>query len=226
MEIQNKIVVITGGSKGIGKATAELFAAEGGKMVIIARNKKEIEKTVQKLKANGTETIGISADVSKLEEVKKAIEQVIKKFGQIDILINNAGVATWKNFLEQTPEEWNKEIDTNLKGVMNCCYAVVPTMVEQEDGVVINISSGAGKTGSAGLSPYCASKFAVLGFTEAFAKEVENKGIRVYAVCPGMTKTQMTNFQGIPTEKVARRILETAKETFNLSPGGNTEIYS
>jgi len=224
-KIKNKVVFITGGSRGIGKATAMLFTQEGAKVVIIARNEPEIKDAVSELEKSSMEVLGLKADVKKLKQIQEAVSKVLDKFGRIDILVNNAGIVTWKYFLKQTESDWDAEIDTNLKGILICTKAIAPHMVKQGDGVIVNISSGSGKYGSPQLATYCATKFAVLGFTQAFAQEVKDLGVRVYTVCPGITKTQMTNFSGIPPEKVAQRILETAKETLGLKPGEDTEIY-
>ncbi len=226
MKIPDKVTIITGSSQGIGKASARLFAENKARVVVVARHKKEVDETVSGLQKSGAVALGFSGDVRSIDGMRRMKNKVLGKFGRIDILINNAGIANWKNFLDLKPEDWNKEVDINFKGILSCTYVVAPVMIRQKDGVIINIASGAGKTAYSGLSVYSATKFAVLGFTEGFAQEVIDDNVRVYAVCPGMTKTQMTNFQGMPPEKVAKRILETAEEGLGLQPGENTEIYS
>lgn len=223
MNIKDKVVIITGGSKGIGKATASHFVKEGAKVVIVARNQKDIVAAVREL---GKESaLGIVADVRHKDEVERMVSKTMKTFRKIDILINNAGVFHPGNFLKQQDEPWHEEVDTNIKGVFNCTQVIAPYMVKQRDGIIINISSEAGKAGSAGYATYSATKFAVLGFTQGFSEEVAPYNVRVYAVCPGMTKTQMTGFAGMPSSKVAKRIADVAKETLGLSPGEDTEIY-
>lgn len=224
--VKNKVVIITGGSCGIGKATAKLFAQERAKVAIVARNKTDIDKTVWEIKEIYKEVVGIKTDIRYIEQVEKMVKKVVKKWARVDILINNAGVSGRDYFLKQTLAEWNKIVDTNLRGMLNCTYTVAPFMIKQKDGIIINISSGAGKTGYPQLAVYSATKFAVLGFTQGFAQEVEDKGVRVWAVCPGMTKTRMSGFVGMPAEKVAKRILDVAQENLGLTPGEDTEIYS
>lgn len=224
MDLKDKVVLITGASRGIGRATAVLAAREGARVVVTGRNQNDIDATILEL---GKEyAFGIRVDIRTSPEVKKMIEATVKKFGRIDILINNAGVYHGKDFLEQTEEEWNEEIDINVKGMLNCTYITAPLMVKQNNGVIVNISSGLGKCGLPGQASYCASKFAVIGFTQAFAQEVEHLGIRVYAVCPGTTATDMTGNIGMPTEKVAGRIIACAKEELGLQSGEDMEIYS
>lgn len=224
--MKDKVVLITGGSRGIGKATAKQFVKEGAKVVIVARKRETLEATINELKSVGGIVIGENADVRDIKQIEKVVSEVIGELGRIDILINDAAVVHWKNFLELKKDDWVSEVDINIKGVLNCTYTVAPYMVKQLDGIIINIASGAGKTGYPQLAVYSATKFAVLGFTQGFAQEVADKGVRVYAVCPGMTATRMTNYSGMPPEKVAKRILETAKETLGLRPGEDTEIYS
>lgn len=224
--VKNKVVIITGGSRGIGKATANLFAQEGATVVILARDKEALNNATKELQNESRTILRIQTDVRDSKQISDAVEKVIEQFGRIDILINNAAIINFEDFLEQEEKDWNVEIDTNIKGILICTRIVAPIMVKQKEGIIINIASGAGKTGYPGFAVYCATKFAVLGFTQGFAQEVANKGVRVYAVCPGVTQTLMTNFSGMPPEKVARRILETAKETLGLKPGEDTEIYS
>jgi short-subunit dehydrogenase len=128
--------------------------------------------------------------------------------------------------MEERMEYLHRMIDVNVKGVVSMVYAVVPIMEKQKaGGVIINIASGAGKTGYPNLAVYSATKFAVIGFTQGIGKELAEENIRVYAVCPGMTATDMTGFSGMPPEKVAKRILEAATERLGLSPGEDTEVY-
>lgn len=224
MELKGKVILITGASRGIGRATAILASKEGTRVVVVGRNKNDIDAVVSEIGKDNA--FGIQVDIRNSKEVKEMVEATVKRFGRIDILVNNAGIYHSKDFLEQTEQEWNEEIDINIKGMLNCINSVVPIMVKQKDGVIVNISSGLGKRGMGGASVYSASKFAVLGFTQAFAQEVEHLGIRVYAVCPGMTATDMTGGAGMPPEKVAARIIACVKEELGLHPGEDTEIYS
>lgn len=225
MELKGKTVVITGGSRGIGKTVAMMCADEGANIAVIATTEEEVNKTVDELKAKGAKALGIVFDVRHLDDMSKAARIINKELGGADVLINNAGILNWNDFLKLEPEKWEKEVAVNFLGVLNCTYAFVPGMLEKKDGVVVNISSGAGKRGHPRMATYSATKFAVLGFTEAFSAEVDNGGVRVYAVCPGTTKTEMTGYVGMEPEKVAKRIMATIKEELDLTPGEATEIY-
>lgn len=227
MNLKDKVILITGASRGIGAATAMLAAKEGAKVVMnYNKSKEEAEKVVQLIERSGGEAIAIQANVAKREESQKMVHQIIKQHGRIDVLINNAGVLAWKYLTEETPEEIDWEIDTNFRGMVHLVRLVLPGMQKQKEGVIVNISSGLGKHGMARAAIYSATKFAVLGFTQALAGEVIKDNIHVYAVCPGQTATEMGDWDGMPVEKVAQRIINCAKEELDLQPGNDTEIYS
>lgn len=222
MELKNKVVLITGSSIGIGKETALAFAKEGSKIVITYNtNKKEAEKTLKECKKL-TECLLFHLDVTKTDSIKKVVKNIIDKFGALDILINNAGVIVWKNLMEQSENEIENQINTNLIGLMNVTRIVIPYMKEDE-GIIINISSTAGKEGYNELVPYCASKFGVRGFTKALALELP-ENIRTYIVNPGITATQMTNFQGTHPKKVADIIVDATKENLDKKSGDDIDI--
>lgn len=224
MDFTDKVVIVTGGGRGIGAATALLFAREGAKLSLFARTRREIEETSRKLKAEETQVLGVVGDVRHRTDVDRLIKATMRAFRRIDVLINNAGVALTKSLEETTEAEWDEVMDTNIKGIFLASKAVLPAMKKQKQGAIVNISSGAGKTGFAQMAAYCSSKFAVLGFTESLAKEVRSDGILVYAVCPGTVQTKMTGFTGIPVEKVAKVIMETAAGR-TVSPGEAAEVY-
>lgn len=226
MDLKDKVVLITGASRGIGAATAIIAGREGAKVIINYNNsREEANKVVQSIKASGGDAVAIKADVADPKQIKNLINQLIKTYGQIDVLINNAGILEWGYFTKLTPEQIDKQIDVNFRGLVHATHLVLPRMQERKDGVIINIASGLGKHGMAMASVYSATKFAVLGFTQALAGEVIKSNIRVYAVCPGQTATEMGDFAGTPVEKVAQRIIDCAKEELGLSPGQDTEIY-
>lgn len=176
---------------GIGKAIALRLASEGANIVICARGIKELKKSAEEIKKVGVKVMWSKCDVRNSKDVRKLIDKTMKEFGRIDILVNNAGVGLYKSVLETTIDEWDEVLDTNLKGIFLCSKFVLPIMMRQKYGRIINISSGAGKYGYANMSVYCASKFGVIGFTESLAREVRNTGIKVYSVCPGGTNTRM-----------------------------------
>ncbi|MEC0710208.1 3-ketoacyl-ACP reductase [Bacillus haynesii] len=189
--LQNKTALITGGGRGIGRATAIALAKEGVHIGLIGRTAANLEKAAEELKAFGVKVSVAAADVKDLTAVERAVQSVKEELGQIDILINNAGIGGFAGFLEQSPEEWENIIQVNLMGVYNVTRAVLPEMIERKAGDIINISSTAGQRGAAGTSAYSASKFAVLGLTESLMQEVRKHNIRVSALTPSTVATDL-----------------------------------
>ena len=189
--LQNKTALITGGGRGIGRATAIALAKEGVHIGLIGRTAANLEKAAEELKAFGVKVSVAAADVKDLTAVERAVQSVKEELGQIDILINNAGIGGFAGFLEQSPEEWENIIQVNLMGVYNVTRAVLPEMFERKAGDIINISSTAGQRGAAGTSAYSASKFAVLGLTESLMQEVRKHNIRVSALTPSTVATDL-----------------------------------
>nr|WP_257007494.1 3-ketoacyl-ACP reductase [Bacillus licheniformis] len=182
---------MTGGGRGIGRATAIALAKEGVHIGLIGRTAANLEKAAEELKAFGVKVSVAAADVKDLTAVERAVQSVKEELGQIDILINNAGIGGFAGFLEQSPEEWENIIQVNLMGVYNVTRAVLPEMIERKAGDIINISSTAGQRGAAGTSAYSASKFAVLGLTESLMQEVRKHNIRVSALTPSTVATDL-----------------------------------
>lgn len=231
MELKDKVAIVTGGGRGIGRATAIALAKEDCNVVIASRTKKELEQTCSEIKKLNVKCLIVVADVSKPEDVKDIVDKTIKKFKKIDILINNAGVAIGKSLIETSVEEYDSIIDTNLKGVFFGMKYVLPYMIKQREGFIVNISSGAGKHGFSNLSAYCASKFGVIGLTESVAGEVSGYGIKVYAVCPGPVDTKMyydlsSTKASMKPEHVAKRILELCLPSNRKPSGSSIEVYS
>lgn len=189
--LQNKTALITGGERGIGRATAIALAKEGVHIGLIGRTAANLEKAAEELKAFGVKVSVAAADVKDLTAVERAVQSVKGELGQIDILINNAGIGGFAGFLEQSPEEWENIVQVNLMGVYNVTRAVLPEMIERKAGDIINISSTAGQRGAAGTSAYSASKFAVLGLTESLMQEVRKHNIRVSALTPSTVATDL-----------------------------------
>lgn len=224
MELKEKVVLVTGSSQGIGKETALLFAKHGSHVVITYNtNKKKAEEVFNECKKL-SECFLIQLDVTDEKSIKNSVDSIIDKFGAIDILVNNTGVISWKSFLEQSEKEIDLQIDTNLKGLIKMTKAVLPFMKGQNSGMIINISSGAGKQGFSGLTTYCGTKFGVRGFTQALSKELPS-GIKIISVNPGMTATQMTNFQGIQPKRVAEVVLKTATEEIKADSLGDVNVW-
>jgi len=193
----NKTAVVTGSGRGIGRETAILLREKGLNVVISSRTRTEIDSTVEEIEqmtktnAAADRVIGIRCDVSNSSEVEHLIKSTIDRFKSIDILINNAGTVYIKKLIDTTEDEWDKTIDINLKSSFLCTRAALPFMIKDRSGVIINVSSGAGKTGFPDISAYCASKFGMIGLTESVAWEVANYNIRAMAICPGEVDTQM-----------------------------------
>jgi 3-oxoacyl-[acyl-carrier protein] reductase len=189
--LTGKTALITGAGRGIGRATAIAVAKEGVHIGMIGLSMDNLEKVSAELAEFGVNVAAAAADVADLESVTHAVEHIKSELGPIDILINNAGIAKFGGFLELTPEEWEKIIQVNLMGVYNVTRAVLPEMIERKTGDIINISSSAGQRGAAVTSAYSASKFAVLGLTEALMLEVRKHNIRVTALTPSTVATDL-----------------------------------
>ena len=200
MRLQNQVAIITGGSRGIGFATAQRFLEEGATVILCASKEATAEKAVAELRAqfpNG-KVEGIWPDLSVYAQVAAAFEEVAKKHGRIDILVNNAGVSESTPFEKYTEELFDKVIDLNVKGVFNCTRAVTDIMTAQGSGVILNTSSMVSLYGQPSGIVYPVSKFAVNGMTRSLARELGPKGIRVNAVAPGITETDM--MKAVPKE--------------------------
>ena len=202
MKLQNKVAIITGGSRGIGYATAEKFIREGAAVIITASSAVSAQKAVEKLQNSYPQAriTGISPDLTSLESVRSAFAQVQQQFGRIDILVNNAGVSESTPLTEYTEETFNKVMDLNVKGVFNATRAVVDVMIGQGSGVILNTSSMVSISGQPSGFAYPASKFAVNGMTVSLARELGPKGIRVNAVAPGIIETDM--MKAVPKEVI------------------------
>ena len=191
--LKDKVAVITGASRGIGKAAALALSRQGAKVVVnYARSSDAAEATVKEITLAGGEAVALQADVSKSDEVDNLIKSAIDKFGRIDVLVNNAGITKDTLLLRMKPEQWQAVIDLNLTGVFLCTKAVSKIMLKQRSGRIINIASVAGQMGNPGQANYSAAKAGVIGFTKTVAKELANRGVTVNAVAPGFITTDMT----------------------------------
>lgn len=190
-----KTALITGSSRGIGRATAELLAQNDYNIMInYFHSEKEAISLLTELKERGYSAKAYRADVSDRGQVEKLIEQSINDFGRIDVLVNNAGIAQKKLFTEITEDDWDSMININVKGIFNCCQCVLPYMIENKKGKIINVSSIWGITGASCEVHYSAAKAAVIGFTKALAKELGPSNIQVNCVAPGIINTDMNVF--------------------------------
>jgi len=195
-DLKNKVAVVTGARRGMGRTHALTLAKAGAKVVVSDISLEDCQKVVDEIKKSGGEAMAIKCDISKKSEVDKMIADTVKKFGKIDILVNNAGIAQFKPFLEITEEEWDKTIDVNLKGYFLCSQAAAKEMAKQKSGVIINIASiamGQVGVGFLNLAHYCASKGGIVGLTEELALELAPHNIRINAIAPGVIETPMVD---------------------------------
>lgn len=191
--MSEKLALVTGGSRGIGKACA-LELAKAGYDVIInyAGNVEAANKTVEEIKALGVESEAYRFDVSNAEEVEASINKIVEKYGRIDVLVNNAGITRDGLFMRMTADNWNAVINTNLTSAYYVSQPVVKVMMKQRSGSIINMASVVGVSGNAGQANYSAAKAGLIGLTKTLAKELGSRGIRVNAIAPGFINTDMT----------------------------------
>lgn len=202
MEMKDKVVIVTGGSRGIGFATVEAFLKEGAAVVLCGSRQETADQAVARLKEadRDAKVEGIWPDLDSLEAVKEAFGKVAEKYGRIDVLVNNAGVSESTPFADYTEETFEKVMNLNVKGMFNCTKAVEEIMEKQGEGVILNTSSMVSISGQPSGVAYPTSKFAVNGFTVSLARELGPKGIRVNAVAPGITSTDM--MKAVPKEVI------------------------
>lgn len=192
MKLKNKIAIVTGSGRGIGKSIVIELAKEGAKVIVSDIDIKECRNVCDEIKKIGSDAIAVKCDVSKKSDVDAMIKKAIQKFQKIDILINNAGVVLMKPFVEMTEKDWDFVLDINLKGVFLCTNAVAKKMIKQKGGKIISIASIAGKVGFMNTSAYCASKAGIINLTRELALELSPCNINVNAVAPGVIATKMT----------------------------------
>lgn len=205
MSLQGKTAIVTGGGRGIGRAICLEFAAQGANVVInYAGNSEAAEKTAADCEALGAKAAIIKADVSKAEDVDAIFALAIEEFGKVDILVNNAGVTKDKLIMAMSEEDFDKVVDTNLKGAFLCMKAASKLMMKQRSGRIINMSSVVGVRGNAGQVNYAASKAGIIGMTKSLAKELAGRNVTVNAIAPGFIDTDMT---AVLSDKVKEAIL-------------------
>ena len=220
---KDKVILITGASQGIGRAIALKFASLGGKIALndIPSREENLKKVKEEIEKKFTEVGAPSgvkyflADVSKLEEVEKMIQDIKKEFGRLDVLVNNAGITQDKTLAKMTKEEWQKVIDVDLTGVFNCTKAALPLII-QNQGKIVSLSSLVGQRGNFGQTNYAAAKAGIIGFTKALAKEVGRFGVTVNAIAPGFIETRLT-------ENLSPEVKETVKKFTPLGRFGKPE---
>lgn len=190
-DLKNKNALITGAGKGIGRAIAIALAKEGVNVILVSRTQSDVDQLAVETSNSGVKSLALSADVSNINSINQAVTTALSEFKTIDILINNAGIASFGKFLELEPEAWEKIIQVNLMGTYYTTRAVLPNMIERQTGDIINVSSTAGLNGNALTSAYSASKFAVMGLTDSLMQEMRKHNIRVTALTPSTVATDM-----------------------------------
>jgi len=222
MNLKNKVAIVTGCGTGIGKAIAIEFANAGADVVVCSRKLDNVEKVCKQIKDMGRQSMAISTDVRVKKQVDDMTAQVMNKFGKIDILVNNSGSGKMVPILEMSEDVWDTVVDTNLKGVLLCTQAVAKHMIEKKYGKIINISSTCALGAIVvGQSAYVASKFAVVGFTKASARELGPFGINVNAIAPGRIPTPMV-YEGM-TKEQANDFIEEGKKSTTIERIGTPE---
>ncbi|MBV7274170.1 3-oxoacyl-[acyl-carrier-protein] reductase [Clostridium sp. PL3] len=205
LELTDKVALITGGTRGLGRAIAERLAEEKVKVIVTGVNEERAKQTASEISSMyNVETLGLKHDVSSENSTKEVVKSIIEKFKKIDILINNAGVTSDGLMMTMKKENWDKVLNVNLTGAFNCTKFVSKHMLKQRSGKIVNITSVVGITGNVGQANYAASKAGLIGFTKTVAKELADRGITVNAVAPGYISTDMTS---ILSDKVTEEML-------------------
>lgn len=219
--LSNKVAVVTGASRGIGRAIAIALAAQGAKVVASARNAEALAELIEQIKSQGGEALAVVGDVAVEDDANNLVKQAVDAYGQVDVFINNAGITRDGLLLRMKNDDWDTVLDTNLKGAFLCTRAVAKVMSKQRSGRIINISSVVGEMGNAGQANYCASKAGLLGLTKSVARELARRNVTVNAITPGFIVTDMTDdmtdkARDIMTEQIPLGRLGTAEDIANV----------
>lgn len=215
--LENKIVLITGASRGIGKSIAEECVKQGAKVAFTYLSSDEKARALeQELTSNGGVAKGFKSDASKYDEAQKLVDDVVEAFGTIDVLVNNAGITRDTLLMRMSEEQWDEVMNTNLKSAFNLTKAVLKPMLKAKSGSIINMSSVVGVTGNAGQSNYAASKAGLIGFSKSIAQELGSRNIRCNAIAPGFIETEMT-------EVLDPKVVEQWRSTIPLKRGGTPQ---
>ena len=207
-DLTGKVAVVTGGGTGLGEAIVKALAEAGASIILCGRRQEPLDKVASEIESGGGKALPIRTDVTDADDVNAMASEALSAFGRVDVLVNNAGINTVKPFLELTEKEWDAVLDTNLKGCFYCCQALGKGMVEQRSGSVINVVSVFGRTGFMNISPYIASKGAIVQLTKALAVEWARHNVRVNAIAPSYFETEMAKRDIESDERVLK---------FNLS---------
>ena len=207
MKLKGKVALITGAAQGIGKSIALLLARNGADIVVSDINLEKAEETAKEIESMGPKAMAVKVDVGNFKDVEQMVEAILKEFGKIDILINNAGITRDKLILRMTEEDWDSVLNVNLKGTFNCMKAVTRHMAKQRSGKIVSIASVVGEMGNAGQANYSASKAGVIGLTKTIAREFAQRGINVNAIAPGYIETPMTEVLSEKVKEELKRLI-------------------
>jgi 2-hydroxycyclohexanecarboxyl-CoA dehydrogenase len=221
-ELKEKIAIVTGGARGIGKGISRALAAQGAKVVIADLILEEAEKNVVEIERGGGTSMAVQTDITDLEQVKAMVNRARETYGPVDILVNNAGWDRIELFMKTTPDLWDKIIAINYRGVLNCIYAVVDDMMSRNSGKIISISSDAGRVGSMGEAVYAGAKGAIIAFSKSLARELARHKINVNVICPGPTPTPLVE-EMMEEGEFARKILSSIDKIVPLKRMGTPE---
>lgn len=214
--LSDKVAIVTGASRGIGRAIALALASQGAKVVASARNAEALAKLTAEIKSQGGDALAVVGDVAVEDDANNLVKQAVEAYGQVDIFINNAGITRDGLLLRMKTADWDAVLDTNLKGAFLCTRAVAKVMSKQRSGRIINISSVVGEMGNAGQANYCASKAGLLGLTKSVARELARRNVTVNAITPGFITTEMT-------EDMTEKAQEAMTEQIPLGRPGSAE---
>jgi NADP-dependent 3-hydroxy acid dehydrogenase YdfG len=203
-KLAGKVAIITGASAGIGHAAALALAAEGAKLVLTARRQERLDMLTVQIRKLGGDAVSMVGDAREESVVQQVVDLAVKKFGRLDILINNVGIGNYKNLVDTSLEDYDEMMDSNMRSTFLFTRHAAPVMIAQKSGTILMISSMAGKHGFPGEAVYCATKFAQIGFAQALDKELRPHGIKVGAICPGGVKTEFALGKGRTQEGVTQ----------------------
>ena len=214
--LSDKVAIVTGASRGIGRVIALALASQGAKVVASARNAEALAELIAKIKSQGGDALAVVGDVAVEDDANNLVKKAVEAYGQVDVFINNAGITRDGLLLRMKNADWDAVLDTNLKGAFLCTRAVAKVMSKQRSGRIINISSVVGEMGNAGQANYCASKAGLLGLTKSVARELARRNVTVNAITPGFITTEMT-------EDMTEKAQETMTEQIPLGRPGSAE---
>ena len=214
--LSGKVAIVTGASRGIGRAIALALASQGAKVVASARNGEALAQLAEEIKAQGGDALAVVGDVALEDDANNLVKQAVEAYGQVDVFVNNAGITRDGLLLRMKNDDWDAVLDTNLKGAFLCTRAVAKVMSKQRSGRIINISSVVGEMGNAGQANYCASKAGLLGLTKSVARELARRNVTVNAITPGFITTEMT-------EDMTEKAQEAMTEQIPLGRPGSAE---